>query len=154
MPLIIISHCQTPSYPTNCKKHIKEPWTLPSSSSTSNTQPINHPVLSKRMSGCTSSPLARSSKELSRAHSRPPCGLSSGYFILPSTEPQTQNSVPVNSDSDLQAHQTTVLRIAIEMKLFDAVAKVNGGEVRLEQLAAATGADKVLTREFGLLAVT
>ena len=56
----------------------------------------------------------------------------------------------VNSDSDLQAHQTTTLRVAIEMKLFDAAAKVNGGEVRIEQLAATTGADKRITREFGL----
>ena len=34
------------------------------------------------------------------------------------------------------------------MKLFDAAAKVNGGEVRIEQLAATTSADKLLTREF------
>ena len=54
----------------------------------------------------------------------------------------------VNSDSDLEAHQTIALRVAIEMKLFDAVAEVNGGEVRIEQLAATTGADKRLTREF------
>ncbi|KAL2041246.1 hypothetical protein N7G274_006191 [Stereocaulon virgatum] len=30
------------------------------------------------------------------------------------------------------------------MKLFDAAAKMNGGEVQLEQLAAATGADPLL----------
>ena len=36
------------------------------------------------------------------------------------------------------------------MKIFDATAKVGGGEVQIEQLAAATGADRLLTREFGL----
>ena len=34
------------------------------------------------------------------------------------------------------------------MKLFDAAAKGNSGEMRVEQLAAATGADKLLTCEF------
>ena len=33
------------------------------------------------------------------------------------------------------------------MKLFDAAAKSNGGEVGVEQLAAAAGADQLLTRE-------
>lgn len=36
------------------------------------------------------------------------------------------------------------------MKLFDTAAEDNGGEVRIEQLAATTGADQVLTREFWL----
>lgn len=36
------------------------------------------------------------------------------------------------------------------MKIFDATPKVDGVEVQIEQLAAATGADKLLTREFGL----
>ena len=39
------------------------------------------------------------------------------------------------------------LRVAIKMKLFDAAAKVNGSEARIEQIAATTGADKLLTRE-------
>jgi hypothetical protein len=39
------------------------------------------------------------------------------------------------------------LRLASDMKLFDAAAKMNGGEVRLEQLAAATGADPLLISE-------
>ena len=52
----------------------------------------------------------------------------------------------------LQAQQATALRVAVEMKLFDAAAAEvgggGGGEVRIERLAAATGADEVLTGEF------
>ena len=36
------------------------------------------------------------------------------------------------------------------MKIFDAAAKVDGGEVQIEQLAATISADKLLTREFRL----
>ena len=40
-----------------------------------------------------------------------------------------------------------MLRLAVEMKLFDAVAKINVGDIRVDQIAVATGADHVLTSE-------
>ena len=40
-----------------------------------------------------------------------------------------------------------MLRLAVEMKLFDAVAKTNGDDVRVDQIATATGADHSLTSE-------
>ena len=40
-----------------------------------------------------------------------------------------------------------MLRLAVEMKLFDAVAKTNGEKIRVDQLAAAIGADHNLTSE-------
>ena len=40
-----------------------------------------------------------------------------------------------------------MLRLAVEMKLFDAVAKTNGDVIRVDQVATATGADHSLTSE-------
>ena len=40
-----------------------------------------------------------------------------------------------------------MLRLAVEMKLFDAVAKINAGDIRVDQVAVATGADHILTSE-------
>ena len=40
-----------------------------------------------------------------------------------------------------------MLRVAVEMKLFDAVAKTNGDDIRVDQVAAATGADHSLISE-------
>ena len=40
-----------------------------------------------------------------------------------------------------------MLRLAVDMKLFDAVAKTSAADVRVDQVAVATGADHNLTSE-------
>lgn len=40
-----------------------------------------------------------------------------------------------------------MLRLAVEMKLFDAVARINAGDIHVDQVAVATGADHILTSE-------
>ena len=40
-----------------------------------------------------------------------------------------------------------MLRLVVEMKFFDAVAKTDGDDIRVDQLAAAAGADHNLTSE-------
>ena len=40
-----------------------------------------------------------------------------------------------------------MLRLAMEMKPFHAVAKINVGDIRIDQVAVATGADHILTSE-------
>ena len=40
-----------------------------------------------------------------------------------------------------------MLRLAVGMKLFDAVAKINAGDIHVDRVAVATGADHLLTSE-------
>ena len=76
----------------------------------------------------------------------------------PTINPRFRNGDLINPSGYHQTHQSSALRLAIDMKIFDAIAKLtattNVGGTSIEQLAAETGADQLLISKFPEQAIT